>query len=351
MRQLILTVAFISCFTSHAFSADKVVVIPLSSSSIETIEAAASAQSIINPQELAMLQWFPNLTHIQDDFVTLEGAGAVAFNGNNIWVGNRKSSAPVSSTINILNLDGSPVGSPINVHANCAGPVDLTFDGIETMWMACRDNARVALYNMNGTYTANLAVETQPVYIAFDGEHMWIANNGADTVSIYNAASPYNLATTLSVPNSPYGMATDGVNMWVVCRSDTIAHVFKIDGKQSIMTPFSGGSGSLDIAYDGANMWITNFLDSTITILRASDGEIIKTLGTADGVGSKPTYLAFDGSYMWVTDETGNNVNIFRASDFTHVKDIAVQNTPQRIAFDGNNMWITNSGTGSVSKR
>jgi len=90
--------------------------------------------------------------------------------------------------------------------------------------------------------------------------------------------------------------------------------------------------------------------DDEIRIIKASDGSLVKTLTTVNGVGNKPTYLAFDGRHMWVTNENDNNLSIFRVSDFMHLENVNVGSTPQRIAFDGANIWVT-CNDGNVYKR
>jgi len=65
---------------------------------------------------------------------------------------------------------------------------------------------------------------TGPVGIAFDGTNMWVANNGAASVT---KIAPDGTMTTYSGTGSgPYGIAFDGTNMWA--SNQSAASVTKI---------------------------------------------------------------------------------------------------------------------------
>ena len=59
-------------------------------------------------------------------------------------------------------------------------------------------------------------------------------------------------------------------------------------------------------------MWITNANDDTVSVIRVTDRETVKTLTTADGVGDKPSSIAFDGYNMWIGNELDDTVSVFR---------------------------------------
>ena len=67
---------------------------------------------------------------------------------------------------------------------------------------------------------------------------------------------------------------------------------------------FAVGNIPIGIAFDGANIWVANSSSSTVTKLRASDGE---TLGTFV-VGGPPAGVAFDGANIWVSNFDGHSV-------------------------------------------
>lgn len=69
----------------------------------------------------------------------------------------------------------------------------------------------------------------------------------------------------------------------------------------------SAGSGWLPQAavFDGQSIWIANWIDGTVSKLRASDGA---TLGVFP-VGNSPAGAAFDGAYVWISNSVDNTIS------------------------------------------
>ena len=99
-----------------------------------------------------------------------------------------------------------------------------------------------------------------PTEVVFDGESLWVANNGSSTVTKLKA-SDGSLVGTFTVGSAPFG-----------------------------------------IAFDGANIWAGNVGGRSVTILRASDG---LNLGTIALTGGSPVSLVFDGSHLWIATNVG----------------------------------------------
>jgi PQQ-like domain len=114
----------------------------------------------------------------------------------------------------------------------------------------------------------------------------------------------------------------------------------------NLTTSFKVGRNPYAIAFDGANMWVTNYYDSTVSKLRASDGA---NLGTFN-VGGAPMGVAFDGANIWVVNSSPNTVTKLRASDGANLGEFAVGKVPFNAAFDGEAIWVTNTQGASVTK-
>jgi hypothetical protein len=80
----------------------------------------------------------------------------------------------------------------------------------------------------------------------------------------------------------------------------------------NLSTSFTVGNLPHHVAFDGASIWVTNFLDNTVTKLRASDGTVLGTFAAAT-----PTGVAFDGANVWVANVNVNTVTKLRGSDGT----------------------------------
>ncbi len=135
-------------------------------------------------------------------------------------------------------------------------------------------------------FTAN----GDPRYIAFDGANMWIADNGAASVTKLRASDGVILGT-FAVGDHPLGVVFDGSSIWVTGgNANTLTKLRASDGTN--LGTFPVGSGPFSLAFDGANIWVTNANDNTVTKLRDSDGA---NLGTFS-VGTTPLNIAFDGA-------------------------------------------------------
>ena len=73
----------------------------------------------------------------------------------------------------------------------------------------------------------------------------------------------------------------------------------------TIMGNFAVGGLPQGAVFDGTYIWVTNFLDSTVSKLKASDGSLIGTFPT----GQFPEGTAFDGANVWIANAGSNNVS------------------------------------------
>ncbi len=111
-----------------------------------------------------------------------------------------------------------------------------------------------------------------------------------------------NQVTTYKVGNSPSALAFDGENMWVANSGDnTVTKLRAYDGAN--LGTFPVGSNPQALAFDGANIWVGNNGDSTVTKLRASDGANLGTFPLKSawngGTSYQPYWLGFDGVNLW----------------------------------------------------
>ena len=184
-----------------------------------------------------------------------------------------------------------------------------------------------------------------------------------------HANTPSNSAAVLGVStgsgNGSAGVVGYSVNGVGVIASAAYGHALRTFGPSLIQGPnpqqiallrwypaiqtpmsFTVGTRPGALAFDGANMWIANYGSGTVSVLRANNGELVRTCT----VGRSPTGIAYDGANMWVTNGNGDNVSILRASDGYHVMTPTISGGPWGLAFDGTNMWVT-TWTGVVVLR
>jgi hypothetical protein len=71
---------------------------------------------------------------------------------------------------------------------------------------------------------ASFVTGTDPVYLAYDGENIWVSNELDNTITKLRAADGANLGT-FATPPAPFGIAFDGQNIWV-----TRSHLINVSG-------------------------------------------------------------------------------------------------------------------------
>ncbi len=292
----------------------------------------------------------------------------------------------------------APSSFAVGISSN-PNPIALAFDGAN-MWVTDLDDSRVTkirasdgaiLGNFGATIDSNgnpASVVHNPLYIAFDGKRLWIANNSTNTVGRIRAsdgalagefpvgAAPSGVAvgignggtgvvwvtntgdgsvsvldasdgsaitgSPVAIGGEPHEVMYDGTFAWVSDAAGT--RVVKLLGTQ-VVGSFNVGAGPRGMAFDGQNIWVANSIDNTVTELNRS-GNLVKTYN----VGRQPEGVAFDGANIWVTNSLDNNVTEFRASDGTALGTFPAGTNPFGIAFDGSFIWVANATTTVVSK-
>jgi len=148
--------------------------------------------------------------------------------------------------------------------------------------------------------------------------------------------------TDFPVGNNPQGIVFDGAHMWVANEGDdTVTKIRAADGL--VIDTYSVGDGPCDLVFDGKFIWVTNQNDDTVTQLYASDGTVNQTYSTGNG----PCGIAFNGGGNMVINQGDNTLHgIPKDPENTGTLDA----TPTDIIYDDNGwFWIT-TYDGTISK-
>src|ERR1039458_5682404 len=149
----------------------------------------------------------------------------VAFDGASVWVANEGSNT-------ITKLDNN--GNPLLIVAVGTGPIELAFDGTN-MWVSnFGSNSVTKVRASNGAVLGTFPVGHGPHDLTFDGTNIWVTNEIDNTVTEIKASSGALVAThavgsfapqglvydgaivcTFKVGASPVGVAFEGANVWV----------------------------------------------------------------------------------------------------------------------------------------
>lgn len=297
-----------------------------------------------NPQKVALLRWYDiNLAGVSVYPGTGTTPGAIAFDGENIWVANIG-----TDSIGIWRAsDGKDMGT-FTFPTVCAGVAGLAYDG-GYIWVSCQGANEVRVVSAKDQsyvpFNSQFSVP-QPGAIVFDGKNMWVASRGDGSIRVIDAGGRVEIQNIPGSPATPVvEMASDGSRMWVTTGAAS-AFVFSLSnpgGGSSIFHMSDAGAWSL--AFDGTNMWITNADQDTVTVA----GPGLVNLGEF-GVGDQPKDLVFDGELMWVANYEGNSVSLFRTSDLSSIDTVLLGYRPVDTVFDGANVWITDYDGNQVHK-
>ena len=153
---------------------------------------------------------------------------------------------------------------------------------------------------------ATVAVGSNPIGMAFDGAHVWVANWISGDVSKIDPATN-SVVATVAVGANPSGVAFDGAHLWVANRGpDTVS---KVDpAAEAVVATVTVGNDPRGVAFDGAHVWVANRGHGTVSKI---DPAAEAVLATVD-VGGEPFGVAFDGDNVWVANESPNTVSKLR---------------------------------------
>ena len=137
------------------------------------------------------------------------------------------------------------------------------------------------------------------------------------------------------------GILFDGANIWV---TDAAANaLLKLDASGNILQTVPAGANPNFPVFDGQNIWVPNSNDGSITVVQASNGNIVATiLPDATNKLNGPTSASFDGERILVTNYSGSSVTLFKAADLSFVANVSMGagTTPLFACSDGINFWI-----------
>jgi hypothetical protein len=197
--------------------------------------------------------------------------------------------------------------------------------------------------------TAASNLGNSPNGITFDGARVWTANaSGSVSIITPGATIPWNVTTVTTGFSSPTGALYDGTNVWVT--DINLGALLKLDSSGAILKTVTVGVQPQFPAFDGANIWVPNNGSDSISVVRVSDGAVVRTL-TGNGLIG-PVHAAFDGQRVLVTNNNGatSTVSLWKAADLAPLGSFTIGpgNVPFGACSDGVNFWITLPSAGKL---
>lgn len=250
-----------------------------------------------------------------------------------------------------------PIGLAGNTVPVGSRPVALAFDG-QHLWVADGASPRVTKIQASDcAVLGTFGVQFLPLALAFDGGSVWVlAREGATTrlvklrASNATVASANVLTPPSEEPVEAVALVFDGVCLWVGWASEGANYVTKVqagDGAHVATVPVQVGSIS-DLAFDGANVWVGSMGSEGVARIRASDNVVLGVTRSVPGGN-----LAFDGECMWTSGSalvhSDYSVVKIRASDGAVVGSYFPKAGGFALAvlaagFDGESIWLSEEG-------
>ncbi|NDJ85085.1 MAG: SH3 domain-containing protein [Chloroflexi bacterium] len=229
-------------------------------------------------------------------------------------------------------------------------PRAMAFDG-ELVWVAnWGDNSITRLSVADGTVIDTLTerIGEGPVAMAWVGRRMWVAIHGANDVRTFLSDGSYDQVFGLTHGiNVPVALLYESANdsMWIVNQGvgEVPGSVVQIEIQTGLFNRYPVGRFPTAITYDGKRIWVANGLDNSLSVLDAETGEAVATIA----VNAFPISLAFDGIHVWVSHYDGS-IKAIRSSDLRESEEIlldALPGDPPRpvqLLYAFEHIWVTN---------
>jgi hypothetical protein len=196
-----------------------------------------------------------------------------------------------------------------------------------------------------------------PTGLTFDGSSIWTANAGGSVSKITPGTSPgsWNVSTFTAGFSHPFGAVFGAGNVWITDSS--AGTLLELNSAGSIVQSIPVGVNPANPAFDGKNIWVPNSGDSSLTVVRASDGMVLQTFSAANGNQnglSAPNQAAFRGQRIIVTNPGGftPSVSLFKAADLSVVSNVPTpgMTAPWGVCSDGVNFWISDYGSNTIGR-
>jgi len=189
-----------------------------------------------------------------------------------------------------------------------------------------------------------------PTGLAFDGEHLWLADRKDQALYGIDPSSGVVVKSIPSPAYWPTGLAWDGEYLWAADIKGGLPLSENYHGKIYQISPVDGNVIKVleaptgrprDLAWDGHYLWCVDEGSDAIIQFSPEDGTTIKTLRSP---ANDPRGLAFDGTYLWVSDRMRDEIYMV---DPVNGQVIIITDAPgaftRGLAWDGEYIWAADS--------
>jgi YVTN family beta-propeller protein len=277
-------------------------------------------------------------------------ANVMAVGGYTAYVANIQ-----AGTVSVYRTNDNALLATIPVGA-AAFDVDVTPDG-QHVWVASFGGPIVVIRTSDDAVVATIPNPGEASHVAVSpaGTRAYVAHSSAGRVRVFSTLTNTELAS-VNVGSFPIGVAVtpDGQFIYVGNEgSDNVSVIRAVDNTvvKTISAGIGDGPTDIAISRDGARAYVTNWHGTTVSVIRTSDNTVVGNVFMGVNSGPDGIDITPDGQFAYVANFNNNTVGVIRLSDNAVVATIPVGLTPEDVAItpDGQFAYVTNRGGGSVS--
>ena len=201
---------------------------------------------------------------------------------------------------------------------------------------------------------------SSPGGLAWDGTHLWLADDGTDTIYKLDPTDGRVLFSFQSPGSAPRGLVWDGHHLWHADNATRKLHrVDRVTGAtlSTLDEPATTSKARLPelggLTWDGRHLWsgTVDGWSSRMNEMDPTDGSTKRFFFTK----GYPRALATDGTFIWnATDNGGMRLGIiykYRLSDGLFVSQFDTPGFyPTGLAWGGNYLWCVDRETKTIYK-
>ena len=176
-----------------------------------------------------------------------------------------------------------------------------------------------------------------PTGLAFDGSHLWLADDLTDTIYKIDPATGAVVSSFAAPGPHPEGLAWDGRFLWHVDSGERMMYKLDPATGRALAVLESNSPSPRDLAWDGEYIWIADYRSDTLLKVSTVDGMMVQTFPSPAG---EPAGLAFDGKYLWVTDRAEDRIYLVNPADGMCLSSLRSYGPfPAGLAWGGDALW------------
>jgi DNA-binding beta-propeller fold protein YncE len=184
--------------------------------------------------------------------------------------------------------------------------------------------------------------------LAWDGDHLWLAENDQDKIYKMNPSNGDLLQSFDAPGNEPSGLTWDGESLW--CAEWEEAMIYKLDPSSgSIIESFEAPEDQpTGLAWDGRYLWNADNALGKIFKIDPSSGELIDSF---DSPRIDPKGLTWDGQDLLVSITSEKKIYRIDHSNGMIVADFkGTAENNHGLAWDGQYIWESDHSNAVIYK-